>query len=117
MSLLRSLVAAADQDDDGLAAPGEINPVSGAMIDAERANRSSDRLRVTEVSSGNRADPANDLQAGALIVQGGEPFCEVGRFANVDQCRICNLWITGTPVKNIIHRLQTAGPAGECRFR
>jgi hypothetical protein len=62
----------------------EINPVSGAMVDAKLANRTSDRLGIAEVSSGNPADPANDLQAGALIVQGGEPFCEVGCFANVD---------------------------------
>jgi hypothetical protein len=36
------------------------------MVDAKLANRTSDRLGIAEVSSGN---PANDPQAGALIVQ------------------------------------------------
>jgi hypothetical protein len=75
---LGPLVASAEQDDDSLAAPGEINPVSRPVIDAKLANRTSDRLGITEVSSGNPADPANDLQAGALIAQAESQLAKSG---------------------------------------
>jgi len=74
------------------------------VIDAKLVNRTSDRLGIAEVSSGNPADPANNLQPGALIAQGGKPVGEVRCFANVDHVvviyrlqnrkRNCNLYIT-----------------------
>jgi hypothetical protein len=64
---LSPLVAAAEQDDDGLATPGVIKPVSRPVIDAKFANSTPDRFGIAEVSSGNPADPADDLQTGALI--------------------------------------------------
>jgi hypothetical protein len=85
--------------------PDVVNPVSRPVVDAKLVNRATDRLGIAEVSSGNPADPANDLQAGALIAQSGKPVGEIRRFANVDHAMIviyrlqtgkrkCNLYIT-----------------------
>jgi hypothetical protein len=54
------------------------------VVDAKLAHRASDRLRISEVPSGNPFDTANNLQTGAQIVQSGKPVGEVGCFANLD---------------------------------
>jgi len=84
--------------------PDVVNPVSRPVVDAKLVNRATDRLGITEISGGNPADPANDLQAGALIAQGGKPVGKIRCFANVDHAivihslqmgkRKCNLYIT-----------------------
>jgi hypothetical protein len=61
---LRSLVAAAEQNNDGLAAPGVIKSVSGTVVDAKFADRTPHRFGVAKVSSGNPADPAKRSASG-----------------------------------------------------
>jgi hypothetical protein len=51
---LGPLVAAAEQDDDGLAAPGVVNPVSRPVVDAKLVDRATDRLGIAEVSAATR---------------------------------------------------------------
>jgi hypothetical protein len=78
----------------GLSATGEVDPVSGAMVDPKLGHQPADRLRVSGVAGSHAADPANDVKDGALIFQGGEPAGELGRFANFDHGSY------------VIHRLQ-----------
>jgi hypothetical protein len=55
------------------------------VVDAKLTDGTSDRLGIAEVSGGNPADPANNMQAGALIAQGGKSVGEVRCFANVTE--------------------------------
>jgi hypothetical protein len=50
IAILRSLVAAAEQNDDKLAATDEINAVSRAVIDSHLRYAASDRLHVAWIA-------------------------------------------------------------------
>jgi hypothetical protein len=67
-----------------LSATGEVDTVSGAVVDPKLRYRPADRLRISGVASSHAADPANDVKDGALIFEGSQPAGELRCFANFD---------------------------------
>jgi hypothetical protein len=70
---LASVVAATQQEDQGLAAPREINAVARTVIDPQFVDPPANKLRVAKQSDLNPRNAARDRLDGDRVPQGVEP--------------------------------------------
>src|SRR5215213_1208035 len=85
---LRPLVAAAQQDDERLAAADEIDSVTGPIIDPELGDPSADRLRVAEVAERKAPDSNVDSSLRLPVAKPIEPFRIDRRLPNLEHKRM-----------------------------
>src|SRR3954447_16487963 len=67
VAFLGPFVAAAQQDDDGVAAPDEIHPIAGTVIDPHLRYAAADRFYVAGVAEREAADANRDAGARLAI--------------------------------------------------
>ena len=73
---LRTLIAAAKQDNEGLPVASEVDAVSRSCVDAKLDHTVPDRFAVTKISGLNPPQANADTGLGSLVPQGVEPFGE-----------------------------------------
>jgi hypothetical protein len=73
---LRALVAAAQKDNHGITLALEIDPVAGAMVDAQFADPVADRLHVARMSIGKAVETREDHASRPFILEPRPPFPE-----------------------------------------
>jgi len=81
---LRRLVTAAQQDDQHVPAPDEVEPVTRPEIEAQFTDAFADRFDVAEVAERQTVDADTDALSHDRIPQTGTPFCEHGGLADFD---------------------------------
>lgn len=86
--LLRTLVAAAQQDDEDEAPPGEVHAISRAMVDAKLRDAFADGLHVAQQTGLNPDDALGNLRGGPLVPERLEPPGEFPNLANSPVWRI-----------------------------
>jgi len=74
VAVLRTLVAAAEQNDDDIAASDEIDAITRSVIDAHLANAPADRSDVAEVAEREPANSQIDPTDGPSIAEFGNPL-------------------------------------------
>jgi hypothetical protein len=80
---LRGFGAPAEQDDDGVAALDEIDPIAGSEVDAHFADPV-EELHVAQQPGFETNDPLAIFRAAANVLEAPEPVGEHGGLADVD---------------------------------
>src|SRR5262245_35609550 len=75
--VLRSLVAAAEEDDQLLPATGEVEAITGAEVDLQFGNASADRAGVAEQAGFDAGDADPDDRLGLAVLEAAEPLREL----------------------------------------
>jgi hypothetical protein len=76
---LRKFVSAGKQNHDAAPAPGEVQPIARAMINAQLGNRTIDLFPIAEVTKLQSPDPCSDTALRHLIAQVLKPGHKCGR--------------------------------------
>src|SRR6266851_3229191 len=74
VAILVSFVATAEQDDHRVAAPDEIHPVAGTVVDPHLRNAATHRLYVTGIAEREAADANGDASACLAIPEPCKPI-------------------------------------------
>jgi hypothetical protein len=85
VALLRTLVAAAQQDDDRTAPLLKLDAVAGTVMDAQFTDAVADKQNIASVSICQPVKPTEDRTSGPLVLQPAPPFAERLRLAQFNQ--------------------------------
>ncbi len=102
---LAALVAATQQDDEGLTLLDEIQPVSRPMVDAGFADSLANRLDITHETALEAVDACQDALPRLGVSEVGEPSSELVGLANLGH--VCIIGYTNTGVKYDTHASNT----------
>jgi len=73
VAILASLVTAAKQNNDNVAAPDEVDPITRAVVDPHLRHARAHRLHVTGIAQRQTTDSGSDAGARVAIPQPGKP--------------------------------------------
>jgi len=88
---LRTLVAAAQQDDDLAAAPHEIDPIAGPIIDPQFADALPHRFHISRIPKSQPIKPGRDQGPRPAILEAHSPSPESLCLLEFDHCGDCSL--------------------------
>src|SRR5713101_5800763 len=74
VAILVSFVATAQQDDNRVAAPDEIHPIAGAVVDPHLRHAAAHRLHITGIAEQEAADANGDVGARLAVPQSTKPI-------------------------------------------
>jgi len=81
--------------DENSAAPGEVQPVSGAVVNSHRGYVALNRCLGTKIARFRKAQSGSDSQLCSHIAQGVQPAAEFFGLADDEHISIVSDWIQG----------------------